>query len=113
MLLIENSKELKNNQDKELYQNIKNNSNLEFQKKIISNFHEKLQKLAEEEKNLQCEIVKYENILNKKNEKVKIIKLKQITLKNQNMQLTKEKNNFKDKNKENKDNINNNYSLDY
>ena len=113
MLLIENSKELKNNQDKELYQNIKNNSNLEFQKKIISNFHEKLQKLAEEEKNLQCEIVKYENILNKTNDKVKIIKLKQITLKNQNMQLTKEKNDFKDKNKENKDNINNNYSLDY
>ena len=112
-LLIENSKELKNNQDKELYQNLKNNSNLEFQKTIIYSIQEKYQKLMEEEKNLQKEIIKYEDILNKTNDKIKIIKLKQITLKNQNLQLTKEKNEFNDKNKEPNINDKNNYSLDY
>ena len=81
LLLIENSKELKNNQNKELNQNILYNSNLASQKDIINNFEEKLKKLNEEEKNLQHEIVNYESMLNKTNDKFKIIKLKQIYLK--------------------------------
>ena len=113
LILIENSQQLKNNQNKELYQNELNNNNLESQKKIISNFHQKFQKLTEEEKYLQKEIIKYENILNKTNDKVKIIKLKQISLQKQNIKLTKEKNDFNDKNKEkNENNKNNNYSLE-
>lgn len=113
LILIENSQQLKNNQNKELYQNELNNNNLESQKKIISNFHQKFQKLTEEEKCLQKEIIKYENILNKTNDKVKIIKLKQISLQKQNIKLTKEKNDFNDKNKEkNENNKNNNYSLE-
>ena len=111
--LIENSQQLKNNQNKELYQNELNNNNLESQKKIITNFHQKFQKLTEEEKYLQKEIIKFENILNKKNEKVKIIKLKQISLQKQNMKLTKEKNDFNKKNKEkDENNKNSNYSLE-
>ena len=113
LILIENSQQLKNNQNKELYQNELNNNNLESQKKIITNFHQKFQKLTEEEKCLQKEIIKYENILNKTNDKVKIIKLKQISLQKQNIKLTKEKNDFNDKNKEkNENNKNNNYSLE-
>ena len=98
LLLIENSKELKNNQNKELNQNILYNSNLASQKDIINNFEEKLKKLNEEEKNLQHEIVNYESMLNKTNDKFKIIKLKQISLKNQNKKLNKEKNDFNNEN---------------
>ena len=104
ILLIENSKELKNNQNKELNQNILYNSNLESQKDIINNYEEKLKNLNEEEKFLQNEIINYENILNKTNDKFKIIKLKQIYLKNQNKKLNNEKNNYNNENNNNNEN---------
>ena len=105
-LLIENSKQLKNNQNKELNQNIMYNNNLESQKNLINNMEEKINKLNKEEKFLKNEILKYEDILNKTNDNFKIIKLKQYNLKDQNMKLNKEKNEFRnERNKKNK-NIN-------
>lgn len=98
--LIENSLEMKSNHDKELYQNSIFNNGLESQKNIIYNFMQKFQNLAEEEKRLQSEIAKYEKIINKTNNRVNIVKLKQISLQNQNKKLTKEREEFKNKNKD-------------
>ena len=98
--LIENSLEMKSNHDKELYQNGIFNNGLESQKNIIYNFMQKFQNLAEEEKRLQSEIAKYEKIINKTNNRVNIVKLKQISLQNQNKKLTKEREEFKNKNKD-------------
>ena len=104
-ILIQNSYELKYNQDQELLKNKTFIENLESQKNIINNFEQKLNKLNEEEKFLQNEIIKYENILNKTNNKVKIIKLKQISLKDLNTKLTKEQKDFIIKNKDNNYNL--------
>ena len=98
--LIENSLEMKMNHDKELYQNGIFNNGLESQKNIIYNFMQKFQNLAEEEKRLQSEIARYEKIINKTNNRVNIVKLKQISLQNQNKKLTKEREEFKNKNKD-------------
>ena len=100
--LIENSKQFKNDKNKELIQNKKFNNNLESQMKIIENLEEKYKELDIEENFLKNEIIKHENILNKMTNKVKIIKLKHISLKEQNMKLKKEKENFLDKSKNEK-----------
>ena len=102
--LIENSKQFKNDKNKELIQNTKFNNNLESQMKIIENLEEKYKELDIEENFLKNEIIKHENILNKMTNKVKIIKLKHISLKEQNMKLKKEKENFLDKSKSEKNN---------
>ena len=102
--LIENSKQFKNDKNKELIQNTKFNNNLESQMKIIENLEEKYKELDIEENFLKNEIIKHENILNKMTNKVKIIKLKHISLKEQNMKLKKEKENFLDKSKNEKNN---------
>ena len=109
--LIENSLEMKSNHDKELYQNGIFNNGLESQKTIIYNFMKKFQNLAEEEKKLQDEIAKYEKIINKTSNRVNIVKLKQISLQNQNKKLTKEREEFKNKNK-NKENLDNFHLLE-
>ena len=105
--LIENSLEMKSNHDKELHKNDIFNNGLESQKNIIQNFMKKFEDLTEEEKYLQNEIDKYEKILNKTNNRVKIVKLKQLSLQDQNKKLIKEKEDFitKNRNKENFDNI--------
>jgi chromosome segregation protein len=105
-LLIDNSMELKNKQDKELMKSKLLDTNIQTQKNIIYNFEQKYKKLKDEEILLQNEIIKYENILNQTNNKVKIIKLKQISLKEKNNILNKEKKEFMDKNKDK------NYSLE-
>ena len=102
--LIENSKQFKNDKNKELIQNTKFNNNLESQMKIIENLEEKYKELDIEENFLKNEIIKHENILNRMTNKVKIIKLKHISLKEQNMKLKKEKENFLDKSKNEKNN---------
>ena len=98
-LLIENSLEMKSNHDKELYRNDIFNTGLESQKNIIQNFMKKFEDLTEEEKFLQNEIDKYEKILNKTSNRVKIVKLKQLSLQDQNKKLVKEKEDFINKNK--------------
>ena len=105
--LIENSLEMKSNHDKELHKNDIFNNGLESQKNIIQNFMKKFEDLTEEERYLQNEIDKYEKILNKTNNRVKIVKLKQLSLQDQNKKLIKEKEDFitKNRNKENFDNI--------
>ena len=105
-LLIDNSMKLKYKQDKELMKSKLLDTNIQTQKNIIYNFEQKYKKLKDEEILLQNEIIKYENILNKTNNKVKIIKLKQISLKEKNNILNKEKKEFMDKNKDK------NYSLE-
>ena len=109
--LIENSLEMKSNHDKELYRNDIFNNGLESQKNIIQNFMKKFEDLTEEEKYLQNEIDKYEKILNKTNNRVKIVKLKQLSLQDQNKKLIKEKEDFIVKNR-NKDNFDNIFLLD-
>ena len=79
---------MKSNHDRELYQNGIFNNGLESQKNIIYNFLQKFQALSEEEKRLQNEIIKYERIINKTNNRVNIVKLKQISLQNQNKKLS-------------------------
>ena len=105
--LIENSLEMKSNHNKELHRNDIFNNGLESQKNIIQSFMKKFEDLTEEEKYLQNEIDKYEKILNKTNNRVKIVKLKQLSLQDQNKKLIKEKEDFivKNRNKENFDNI--------
>ena len=103
--LIENSLEVKSNHDKELYQNGIFNNGLESQKNIIYNFMQKFKNLTEEEKRLQNEIAKYEKRIDKTNNRVNIVKLKQISLQNQNKKLIIEREEFKSKNKYNTDNI--------
>ena len=103
--LIENSLEVKSNHDKELYQNGIFNNGLESQKNIIYNFMQKFKNLTEEEKKLQSEIVKYEKRIDKSNNRVNIVKLKQISLQNQNKKLIIEREEFRNKNKDNADNI--------
>ena len=98
--LIDNSLEMKSNHEKELYEKGMFNKNLESQKNIIYNLLQKFQELNDEEKNLENEIMKYEKILNKTNNRVKIVKLKQISLKDQNKKLIKEKEEFINKNKD-------------
>ena len=110
--LIENSLEMKSNHNKELYRNGMFNDGLESQKNIIQNFMQKFQDLNEEEKALQNEIAKYEKILNKTNNRVKIVKLKQLSLQDQNKKLTKEKEEFKNKNKSKEKNIDNIHLLE-
>ena len=110
-LLIENSLEMKSNHDKELYRNDIFNTGLESQKNIIQNFMKKFEDLTEEEKFLQNEIDKYEKILNKTSNRVKIVKLKQLSLQDQNKKLVKEKEDFINKNKSN-DNFDNIFLLD-
>ena len=105
-LLIDNSMELKYKQDKELMKSKLLDTNIQTQKNIIYNFEQKYKKLKDEEILLQNEIIKYENILNKTNNRVKVIKLKQISLKEKNNILNKEKKEFMDKNKDK------NYSLE-
>lgn len=73
--------ELKYMQDKELMKSRLLDTNIQTQKKLIYNFEQKYKKLKDEEILLQNEIIKYENILNKTNNRVKVIKLKQISLK--------------------------------
>ena len=109
--LIENSLEMKSNHDKELYQNGIFNNGLESQKNIIYNFMQKFQNLSEEEKRLQNEIAKYEKIINKTNNRVNIVKLKQISLQNQNKKLQKERDDFRIKNKD-KESFDNVYLLE-
>jgi predicted nuclease with TOPRIM domain len=77
----------------------------EYIKKAM--FSDTEEDLTEEEKYLQNEIDKYEKILNKTNNRVKIVKLKQLSLQDQNKKLIKEKEDFivKNRNKENFDNI--------
>ena len=103
--LIENSLEVKSNHDKELYQNGIFNNGLESQKNIIYNFMQKFKNLTEEEKRLQSEIVKYEKRIDKTNNRVNIVKLKQTSLQNQNKKLIIEREEFRNKNKDNADNI--------
>ena len=105
-LLIDNSMKLKYKQDKELMKSKLLDTNIQTQKNIIYNFEQKYKKLKDEEILLQNEIIKYENILNKTNNRVKVIKLKQISLKEKNNILNKEKKEFMDKNKDK------NYSLE-
>ena len=104
--LINNSMELKYMQDKELMKSRLLDTNIQTQKKLIYNFEQKYKKLKDEELLLQNEILKYENILNKTNNRVKAIKLKQISLKEKNNILNKEKKEFMNKNKDK------NYSLE-
>ena len=104
--LINNSMELKYMQDKELMKSRLLDTNIQTQKKLIYNFEQKYKKLKDEEILLQNEIIKYENILNKTNNRVKVIKLKQISLKEKNNILNKEKKEFMNKNKDK------NYSLE-
>ena len=94
LLLIENSKELNNNQKKEIKQNKMYSNNYISQKSIIYELEEKLRNLNQEENNTKNEIINFEKILNQTNDKFKIIKLKQDYLKNQNILLNKEKNEF-------------------
>ena len=98
MLLIENSQDLKNKQNEQLFQNKIYNNKLRVQKKLINNFEKKFLELKEEEENLQKEIIKYENILNETNSNVKKIKLKNFSLKSKNIKLNQEKNEFNNKN---------------
>lgn len=104
--LINNSMELKYKQDKEFMKSKLLDANIQTQKNIIYNFEQKYKKLKDEEILLQNEIIKYENILNKTNNRVKVIKLKQISLKEKNTILNKEKKEFMNKNKDS------NYSLE-
>ena len=94
LLLIENSKELNNNQKEEIKQNKMYSNNYISQKSIIYELEEKLRNLNQEENNTKNEIINFEKILNQTNDKFKIIKLKQDYLKNQNILLNKEKNEF-------------------
>lgn len=107
LLLLENSKQFKKDKSREFVQNEILNNNIYSQQKIIYNFEREYKELENEEEFLKNEIIKYENILNKMTNQVKIINLKHISLKDQNMKLKKEKNNFIKKNGKV-----NNYSLD-
>ena len=100
MKLIENSKDLKRQQDEEIIENKVYNKRIKTQAKLIKTFEQKLIELKEEERYLQNEIQKYENTLNASNENVNSIKLKHITLKEQNVKLSQEKLEFDNKNKE-------------
>ena len=100
MKLIENSKDLKKQQEEEIMENKVYNKRIKTQAKLIKTFEQKLKELKEEEKYLQNEIQKYENTLNASNENVNSIKLKHITLKEQNVKLSQEKLEFDNKNKE-------------
>ena len=95
LILIENSLKLKNSQIKEIEENKIYLNNLKPQQKIIHNFEQKLQRLKNEENKIKKDILKYEAFVNKTNNKIKIIQLKQNSLKNQNDILKKEKNKFK------------------
>ena len=97
LTLIQNSKELQDNIKNELIQKAKYNDNIESQIQIINNYGRKYKELEEEENFLKNEIIKYENILINKSNKVKIIKLKQLSLKNQNMKLKTEQKDYIDK----------------
>ena len=103
LTLIQNSKELQDNINRELIQKAKYNDDIESQLKIINNYDKKYKELEEEENMLKYEIIKYENILINKTNKVKIIRLKQISLKNQNLKLKNEKKDFIDKFQNDKD----------
>ena len=98
MKLIENSNQYKNDKSKEIIQNEIFNNNLENQQKILISFEEKFQELEKEEEFLKNEIIKYEKLLFRLTNKVKIVRLNNISLKEQNYKLKKEKNNFLDKN---------------
>ena len=95
LMLIKNSQKLKNSQIKEIEENKIYLNNLKPQKKLIYNFEQKLQRLKTEENKIKNDILKYECFVNKTNKKVKIIQLRQKSLKNQNDILKKEKNKFK------------------
>ena len=99
--LILNSKQYQDNKNKELIQSARFNDNVESQIKIINNYDNNYKNLETEENYLKSEIIKYMNLLNKKSNKVKIIKLKQISLKNQNTKLKAEINDFINNNKNN------------
>ena len=97
--LIQNCLILKKNQEKELEENNHYLNKIKSQDIIISNFSKKLETLKEEEQKLRSQIVKYENLLNKTIDKVKIIKIKHFSLKDLNNKLQEEKNKFNKKNK--------------
>ena len=99
LLLIENNKEMEKKQKNELEECQIYNKNLKLQQKLIHNFKKKLQKLRDEENELQNEIIKYENFVNKTSNKVEIIKIRQVSLKSKNDKLKKESNEFNEKNK--------------
>ena len=108
--LIKNSKQYQDSKNKELIQRARLNDNMESQMKIIDNYDTNYKNLESEENFLKIEIIKYMNILNNSSNRVNIIKLKQISLKNQNIKLKTEKNDFINNNKKNQnaslDNLN-------
>ena len=104
--LLLNSKNLSFEQDKEITENQIFYDNLESQINIINNLEEKYQSLIYEEKYLENDMVKYGIIRNQLNDKIELIKIKQLELKDQNMKLTKEKFDFMSKNSEKDYNLN-------
>ena len=98
LTLIENSNQYKNDKNNEIIQNEILNNNLENQQKILKNFEKKFKELDTEEEYLKNEIIKYEKLLFKLTNKVKVVRLNNISLKEQNLKLKKEKNNFIDNN---------------
>ena len=98
--LIETSKDLRKKQEEIILDNKIYNSRIKTQTKLINTFEQKLKELKEEELYLQNEIIKLESKLNENNNNVSVIKLKHITLKQQNIKLSQEKNDFDNKNKD-------------
>ena len=98
--LIETSKDLRKKQEEIILDNKIYNSRIKTQTKLINTFEQKLKELKEEEVYLQNEIIKLESKLNENNNNVSVIKLKHITLKQQNIKLSQEKNDFDNKNKD-------------
>ena len=97
--LIENSNEIKKNQQKEFEENNQFINKIKTQEKLINSFDKNLKTLKNEEQALKNEITKYEKLVNQTNDKIKIIKIKQDSLKDLNKKLKNEKNKFNDKNK--------------
>jgi hypothetical protein len=98
LVLINNSKQYKISKSNEVLQNEIVNNGLENQQKIMKNLANRFNDLDNEEEFLNNEIIKYEKYLDKALDKLKIIKLNHISLKEQNTKLKKEKENFIDKN---------------
>ena len=95
LLLIANSKNVKKHQKNELLENFLFYSNYESQSNIIKNLEKAYNELLVEESCAQNEIRQYIKALSQSSRSIKIVKIKQISLKNINLKLIQERKDFK------------------
>ena len=98
LVLIENSNKYKNQKDSAMVQNEFLSTYLDEQQKIIKTIVNQYNELEKEEDFLKNEIIKHENNLNKTKNKLKIIRLNNISLKELNLKFKKEQKRFINKN---------------